>query len=113
MVTISGNINYITMNYLKNKSKGEIIKVLPNVIKIYQSRGFDITNIYGDNEFNMEDLQTSMLPASMSICVSNEHIPKIERSTRTIKQRAHRMCHSIPYNRYTRVMTKSLACTVV
>ena len=49
MVTISVNINYITMNFLKNKLKGEIIKVLFNVRKIYQSRGFDITNIYGDN----------------------------------------------------------------
>ena len=54
-----------------------------------------------------------MLPASMHIYASNEHVPKIERSIRTIKQRAHRMCHSIPYNRYTQLMIRSLVCIVV
>ena len=54
-----------------------------------------------------------MLPASIHICASNDHVPKIERSVRMIKERTRTMCHSILYNRYIRLMTESLACTVV
>ena len=49
----------------------------------------------------------------MHICASNEHSPKIERSIRTIKERVRTIYHSIPYTRYTQLMTKSLEYTVM
>ena len=61
MVTISKNINFISINYIKNKSKKEIIKCISNIINIYEARGFEVTDIYGDNGFNIKDLHIVVL----------------------------------------------------
>ena len=50
-----------------------------------------------------------MLPSITHICAANEHVPKVERSIRTLKERARTMCHSLPYERHTKLTTKALA----
>ena len=112
LVTRSGNINFITMNHLKNKTKEIICKMLLKVKNLYTTRGFEISHVYADNEFEVELIRDQMQPSALHICAANEHVPKIERLIRTIKERARCICHAVPYNRYTKLMTQSLAHTV-
>ena len=58
-------------------------------------RGFEIAEMYGDNEFNINKLKTTITPTILHLCASNEHVPIIERSIRTIKERARSTCHSL------------------
>ena len=108
----SDGVNYINIVHLPNKYKITIINCLQNIIKIYTSRKFIISDVYGDNEFDMDDLRQAILPARLHICAANEHVPMIERPIRTVKEKARTMCHSVPYTNYTKLMTKSLIASV-
>ena len=67
-----------------------------------------MSNIYADNEFDSDDISLAMRPSTMHICAANEHVPKIERCIRTIKERCRTICHTLPYKVHTRTMTKGL-----
>ena len=48
LITRSDEINYITIDNIKKKTKGEIIKTLLKIKRIYSSRQFIITDVYAD-----------------------------------------------------------------
>ena len=77
-------------------------------MKIYAHRGFKVTNIHGDGEFEIEDLKKEMSPAEMIIYAKNKHVPIIEQSVRTVKGRARTACNAAPYNKYTTLMIQHL-----
>ena len=91
----------------------EIITGLRSVKMIYETRGFVITDIHADNEFNINSVKEAMLPSKMTIYAKNEHVPVVERSIRTIKERCRCHCHSVPYKRHTKLMTRQLVENVV
>ena len=100
------------MTHLQNKTKKFVVESLTKVIKLYKSRNFVVTDVYSDNEFDMDDLKVDIQPAKLHVCSANEHVPMVERPIRTIKEKARTICHSVPYMSYTRLMTKSLIMTV-
>ena len=105
-VTRTDSVNYITINYME-----KIIMHITRTINLYQTRGFVITDIFADNEFNMVDLNDAVSSANLHICAAGEHVPKIERPIRIIKERTRTICHSLPYKKLPRIMTKSIATT--
>ena len=50
----------------------------------------------------------SLLPSTLHLCAANEHVPKVERCIRTLKERTRTVCHTLPYKMYTRSMTRGL-----
>ena len=96
------------MDPLENRKKEKIIRILRKILKIHSSRGFIISDIFGDNEFDVDDIKSSILPATMHICSADEHVPKIERPIRTIKERGRTIYHSLPFTSFPKIMTKSL-----
>ena len=106
--TKSGKINFITSQALYGRSARQIIDGLNIVQQIYKNRGFIITDIHGDNEFDKNKLREHIMPTNLQICAADEHVPIVERSIRTLKERARSGTHSIPYKRYPRIMTVAL-----
>ena len=53
-------------------------------------------------------METKILPTNLEIYAPEEHIPNIERSVKTIKEKCRVITHSVPYNRYTKLMTIGL-----
>ena len=82
-------------------------------MKVYFSRGFVITDMYADGEFNFDSIKHGILPVALNICAAGEHVPKIERAIRSIKERCRSICHSLPYTKFTQLMTKSLVFRAV
>ena len=111
--TKSRHINFLTIQQLKSRSKNEIIAGIKEVVKMYTARGFRINTIHGDNEFNVDDIIEEMRPIRMQFCARNEHIGVAERSIRTIKERARSICHSLPFKRFTKLMTTALVESAV
>ena len=111
--TKSGKLDYLTVAPTKSRSKETIINEAQRVTKMYERRGFSIEKYHGNNEFDMNDLRETIRPGILLICANEEHVHKIERSIRTIKERCRGTCHSVPYKRYTRLMTKSLVEGIV
>ena len=50
----------------------------------------------------------AILPSRLHICTRGEHVPIIERSIRTVKEKARVICQSLPYNRMPKVMVQAL-----
>ena len=111
--TKSGKINYLTVASTKSRSKGIIVNEIQRITNIYKKRGFSITKYHGDNEFDMNDLREMIRPSVLHICANEEHVYEVERSIRTIKERCRCACHSVPYRKYTRLMTKNLVEGIV
>ena len=79
-------VNFITVQSGHTRSFQSIIKGLDIVFNLYQQRGFTITNVHADNEFDIPRLHTHLRPSVLQIYGREEHVGVIERSTRTIKE---------------------------
>ena len=112
LVVISDIITYLSITHMENKKSPTIIKHLNDIITKYRSRNFIITDVFADGEFDVDDIATSILPSSLHICSADEHVPKIERTIRTIKERARTICHTLPYDSFPKMLTISLLKTV-
>ena len=104
----SAKLDLVTAKYHKTRGMKSIIETLDYIRQIYHSRGFIIDNIHGDNEFNKDEIKTSQLPALFHIYGKDEHVGLIERSNRTVKNKARVMTHATPYRKIPKVMTIGL-----
>ena len=84
--TKSKNINFLTIQYFGSRKVANIIKGLKEVLQLYTSRGFEVSTIHGDNEFNVHELIEALRPVFLQIYARGEHVGVAERSIRTIKE---------------------------
>ena len=111
--TISRNIHFRSVSRTRSRSAREHSRHLSTVINKYEIRGFEVVQIEGDNEFDNETVRTTIAPRHLMIAGRDEHVGPVERSIRTIKERARCTCHALPYKRYTTIMIQSLIENVV
>ena len=99
-VTISRNLKFGTVKALPNRQIPTIIQRLKSVIALYRHRGFEISAILADNEFEAIHPQFPML----NCAAANEHVPEVERFIWTIKDRVRSTYRMLPYKRIPRTM---------
>ena len=104
----SKEINYTSIEKIKDRKKETISEKLTKICNIYRKRGFIITDAYGDNEFDNEIYREILLPGRLYTCARNEHVPIVERSVRTIKEKARIICYSLPHAALPRTILHSL-----
>ena len=104
--TISRKIDYRTVSFPVSRSKPVMLKEFRAVKQRYHSRGFRITSILADKEF--EVLRNEVRPAVLQTCGTDEHVPEIERSIQTMKNEARCVCHAMPYQCLPRIMVREL-----
>jgi len=109
--SISKSLNFRTVEAMISTAATKLLDCLQNIINIYNARGFDVTHVHGDREF--APLGPSILPTILYMCGSGDHIPTVERSIRTVKERCRCIIHGLPYTHYTTIMIKSLVYFVV
>lgn len=106
--TKSATINFLTAQHCLNRTKETITDAILKVIKVYTCRGFNVTAVHGDGEFNINMLKDEIFSAKLVIYAKDQHVPIAERSIRTIKEWCRCACHAVPYTKYTKLMVKSL-----
>ena len=104
--TISKNLQFRTIQFLESQSYKHILSQLYTVFNLYLARGFKITWVHGDGQF--ECIREAIRPTLLHIAAPNQHIPQIERSIRTLKDDARSTINSLPYKKYTRLMMQTL-----
>jgi hypothetical protein len=52
----SAKLNFVTVQYLEQRTKANIIKILNSIRHTYEARGFNINGIHADNEFNIPSI---------------------------------------------------------
>ena len=71
------------------------------VVKLYNDRGVTIDVIYADGEFRKVE---TLVTTEVECCAANEHVDRIERRIRVIKERTRCYWVALPYKRAPKVM---------
>jgi hypothetical protein len=70
--TISRNLGFRTATPVPDRHRDTILTTLTDVIKLYSSRGFTVTSIHGDHEF--ECVRASLLPIVVDVVSPDSHV---------------------------------------
>lgn len=100
-MSASRHIVFIASEYIHKQDEQTLFITLAAIYAIYRKRGYTITQINDDGEF--ECLQgdiASNLKDDLNIAPNDEHVPEIERTIRTIKERFRCLYHSTPFKHY-------------
>ena len=75
-MTISRNINFITAEAISDRKQATLFRAIELVYAQYRKRGFRITTILADGEFENQrgDIATK-LKTDLNICGVDEHVP--------------------------------------
>ena len=95
------------MNHLANRTVPEIFKAFKEIYHYYLHRGFCITVVHADGEFEPLKPLIEALPGGpqVNLASKSEHVPEIERRIRVVKERARATWHSLPFKRIPKLLT--------
>jgi hypothetical protein len=91
-MTISRNIWFATSESLANQSSETIIAAIKKVKQIYSMRGFRITQMMMDGQFENLRGDLAEMQIGLNTVSNDEHVPDIERHIRTMKERTCGVC---------------------
>ena len=93
LITISRNLKFGTVEAISNCQITTIVAKLKSVCQIYHHRGFRVTVILGDPEF--EPIRPTF--PQLNCCAADEHVPDIEHCIRTVKDRVRSTYCMLPF----------------
>ena len=106
LITTSRKLRFGTVEHIANRQHPTIAHGITKVVNTYQRRGFRVTHILADPEF--EPIKTALPAISFNLCAQDEHIPGIERYIRTVKDRARSGYNALPFQHLPRIMVSRL-----
>jgi len=115
LTTISRANNYTSVEHLKDRKADTIFSAFKNIYAFYFQRGFRISTVHADGEFDTLKGDVESLPGAprLNLAAANEHVPEIERRIRVIKERCRSVRHSLPFRRVPRLLIIYMVITVV
>ncbi|GAX11354.1 hypothetical protein FisN_22Lu047 [Fistulifera solaris] len=98
LITISRYIKFGTVEMIRNRTAKTLLNGIEQVYGHYLKRGFKITHLLMDNEFEplRGDLASSM-KIELNAAAADEHVPEIERHVRTVKERTRSTYNGLPF----------------
>lgn len=112
LISLSRRIRFVTLQYMPNRSAGEIKNGLKDVVNLYLRAGFVIQAAIMDNEF--EKIKTKLLPVcEVNTTAKNEHVGEIEQKIQHVKGRSRSVKATLPYKRLPNAVIKGMLSNVV
>jgi hypothetical protein len=90
-----------TLRTTYKRGPQDIINGIEKVLTVFRTRGFQVNLINADNEFQKLEHKVS---AHVEICAAGQHIPRIERGIRFLKDRTRCFWVSLPYKKVPKLM---------
>ena len=100
LITISRNLKFGTVEAISNRQITTIMAKLNSMCQIYHHRGFRVTVILGDPEF--EPIRPTF--PQLNCCAADEHVPDIERYIQTVKDRVQSTYCMLPFKHVPRLI---------
>ena len=113
LMTISKHIKFGSAGKLDNMQNGHIMKHFKAIIGAYTTRGFRVTIIMADNQFESMRGSLADLHAQLHITSRDEHVPDIERYNRTIKERVRANHSMLPFTHVPPIIVIEMVYTAV
>lgn len=102
LLAISRGLRIATVHALLDRQVTTIRDAIRNVIAIYKRRGFTISLVLADDEF--EPLERIMPEQQFNCCGADEHVPEIERFIQTIKDTVRSQYNDLPFRHIPRLV---------
>ena len=109
--SISQGYQFRTVEATPNRSKATILKGFNNVLNTIQPRGITINELRGDQEFQC--ITDEIRPIKANLASPGEHVPEVERSIRTIKDRTRCSTHDVPFKRFPKILVEACVYNAV
>jgi hypothetical protein len=106
-LSVSRNVHFLSCHPIPNREKPAIHSCISSNVATYQERGFEVTNIHCDGEYN--HIKPLFPTIRFDICAPEDHVPEVERDICTMKDTIRSTIHSMPYHRLPRTIVKELA----
>jgi hypothetical protein len=110
LVSISQHLRFGTIELLPSRTSQDLLTAIHRIAALYASRGFQVSCVHGDPEF--ESLRED-LSMHLECCNEDEHVPEVERYIRTIKERARCAVANCPFRYWPRQLVINLVQSVV
>jgi len=111
--TISRHVRARSVDKLANRTQASLKRSLQKVILEYSKRGFHVTTVLSDNEFSCLDGYLRERAITLNLAAPNEHVPEIERSIRTIKERVRTILSGMSFATVPNVLLHAAICSAV
>ena len=98
LVTISRHIHFSTMEALLNRNIAMLVKGIKAIVAVYKYTGFHITTALMDREFKAMRGDLADLGIMLNKAARDEHIGKVKRFIRTLKERLQVIYNTLPFN---------------
>jgi hypothetical protein len=98
-ITRSRHIQFATVETIVNREPDTILKAFTNVRQIYMQRGFNVSHLLVDGEFECLRGAMAGLGVTLNTASHDEHVPDIERYIRTVKERTRSIYNTLPFKK--------------
>jgi hypothetical protein len=114
-LTLGRKICFTAVNHLVDRTVPKIFKAFKEIYQYYLQRGFHITKVHSDGEFAPLNTLIKAMPGGpmVNLASANEHIPKIERRIRVVKERCRSTRYSLRFHTIPKLMTIHIVLNVV
>jgi Reverse transcriptase (RNA-dependent DNA polymerase) len=99
LVTRSRHIQFSTVETIPNRKPETVLKALLNVRNVYRRRGFNITHLLFDGEYECLRGDMGSVQITLNTASNDEHVPDIERFIRTLKERTRAIYNTLPFKK--------------
>ena len=113
LLTSTETLGFLSVTYCERTGGAEAVNILKNVQQIHERRGFHATTVHGDNDFKTKKLTEGLPSLIFHSCAADQHVGEAERPIRSIKERSRCITHDVPFNIFTKLMTKELILFIV
>jgi hypothetical protein len=96
LLTVTRRIKFMTMEHVPVRTVRSLSKHLKRVLEVYGHAGFVVRTILMDGEF--EKIKSLMPSVECNTTAAKEHVSKVERTIRTVKERIHRLLATLPFS---------------
>ena len=113
LISNSRHIKFTTVEMIGNAKSLTLLTRILNIARLYFSRGFKIKEIHMDGKF--ESIQSDLLKnhINLNICSKSEHVGKIERQNRTVKERVRGIYNMLPFKKMPGQLITEMVYTAV
>ena len=99
-MTISRHLKFGFAGNLDNMENITTLKHFKVTVGVYAIHGFKAATILADNQFESMRVEIADMSVLINIVSRDEHVPKIERYNRTIKERVQAQYNVLPFEHY-------------
>jgi hypothetical protein len=106
VATVARDLHFITIEYITSRQiEKHVMPSFKKVYNVYNARGFNIKMVHADEEFtSMRNNLLELDNIGLNIAATNEHVPEIERTIRTIKERNRANIAGLPFKHYPKLL---------